>query len=202
MQQELLIKLSLLQEQISTTLYSFITNNTIGFLILVLSIYSLVVRSFHSSLIGSWFVNFIGVFFHEFAHAIVGLILGAKPQKFIIFPERHVLENGKSCYVLGSVEFSNLNWFNTTATAMAPLLLLFVAYWIENNFWHYFQTNSLINIVLYIYLLIVFIINSIPSSVDFKMALKNPLGATFFIFIVVLLVNNYNILIDFVYNLL
>ena len=160
--------LYLMQSQAVEFIYNFVLNNNIGFVALVLLIYSNLVRSSYSSLLGAWVGNFIGVFFHELAHALVGLILGAKPVSFIIVPKKEKLENGRTLYTLGNVGFKNLNWFNTFPTAMAPLLLFFIAYMIELYYWDCLKEATLLSLFLYIYLLIVFIVNAIPSGVDFK----------------------------------
>ncbi len=64
-----------------------------------------------------------GTFAHELTHFVVGLLLDAKPHGFSIWPRPH----GKG-WMLGSVSFRNLSLFNGAFVALAPLLLLPVAW--------------------------------------------------------------------------
>lgn len=65
-------------------------------------------------------LSFFGVVGHELAHYLVGFICGAKPQSISLIPEKQ----SDGSWVLGTVSFSNLTWWNSVPTAMAPLLLL------------------------------------------------------------------------------
>lgn len=127
-------------------------------------------------------VNIFGTFLHELMHFIVGFILFAKPVSFSIFPKK----SGDG-YTLGSVEFMNLTWWNSLPVAMAPLLLLGVAY----EFHYYFyeamdSVYSLKNQMIYILVMAVIIDNSIPSSVDFRVGFGS-LVVPFLIGIVILI---------------
>lgn len=55
---------------------------------------------------------------HEFAHGLVGLLLGARPSSFNLLPKRV----SKSSWRLGYVGFTRLRWWNGGAIALAPLL--------------------------------------------------------------------------------
>ncbi|WP_457748592.1 hypothetical protein [Sulfurimonas sp.] len=188
--------------QISVELLSFITDSLVGFVALVLFVSSFIKRANHT-LIGAWISNFLGVFFHELAHAVVGALLYAKPTNFVVIPKK-IENNGETVYLLGHVDFKNLRWYNSFLSGMAPFLLLFIAGFIENNYWIYFEKN-LLNYLLYVYLLVVFIVNAIPSSQDFKVSFGNILGIIFGVSIVLFLLfllSNNNITIAYLYKIL
>ncbi|MBF0138625.1 MAG: hypothetical protein HQL65_20550, partial [Magnetococcales bacterium] len=67
------------------------------------------------------FVNFFGTVLHELAHYLVGWLLLARPGRLSLWPRQTA--HG---FVLGSVSFGNLRFFNTLPTTLAPLLLLYV----------------------------------------------------------------------------
>lgn len=165
-----------LQDFLSQWVYYFAMQNTIGFVCIVLILHSLVIKANHHSLLGAWSVNLLGVFFHELSHAIVGKLLFTRPVNFIVIPEKHRTEDGKIFYSLGRVTHSKMNFFNAFPSAMAPLLLLFIAYAIQQYYWVIVPDRNLFYLILYVYLLVVFILNSIPSSIDFNVAFNSSMG--------------------------
>jgi hypothetical protein len=64
-----------------------------------------------------------GTIAHELTHFIVGFVLNAKPHGFSIWPR----PRGNS-WTLGSVSFRNIGLFNGAFVALAPLLLLPIAW--------------------------------------------------------------------------
>lgn len=72
-------------------------------------------------------VNIPGTFLHELMHYLVGSLLNARPVNFTIFPQRNL----DGDYVMGSVGFSNITFYNAVPSAMAPLLLLPIAFYIN-----------------------------------------------------------------------
>lgn len=62
---------------------------------------------------------------HEFAHWLLGYILGAKPSRIELIPRR---DPASGALILGSVSFYNLRWWNKLPVATAPLLLLPLGY--------------------------------------------------------------------------
>jgi len=169
------------KEHIVEPFFFFISNSLVGFVALVLIIASVIKRS-NTNLLTSWIANIVGTIFHELAHFIVGKILLAKPTNFSLIPHK-VEESGQKYYVLGHVGFSKLNWFNSLPVAMAPLLLLLIAYYIENNYWDLIE-YSFWNFMIFAYLLIVFIINAIPSRQDYKVAFGSIFGLLFWVTII------------------
>ncbi len=60
-----------------------------------------------------------GTIAHELSHLLLGYVLGARPQRFSLWPRR---AGGR--WVLGSVTFGNINLLNGAPVALAPLALL------------------------------------------------------------------------------
>ncbi|MBR2033501.1 MAG: hypothetical protein IKA03_02380 [Alphaproteobacteria bacterium] len=110
-------------------------------------------------------VNIPGTILHEFLHFFVGMLLNAHPCNFTIFPRRG--EDGN--YVMGSVGFRNVTFYNAVPAAMAPLLLLPIGFYINRYFLPQIQPTFL-NYVLYVLLQTIIIENAVPSKADFKVA--------------------------------
>lgn len=64
-----------------------------------------------------------GTFAHELAHLVVGFLLRAKPHGFSVWPRAH-----GHAWMLGAVAFRNVGLLNGAWVALAPLLLLPVAW--------------------------------------------------------------------------
>jgi hypothetical protein len=64
-----------------------------------------------------------GTIAHELAHFVVGMLLLAKPRGFSIWPRAH-----GDIWRLGSVSFGNIGLLNGAFVALAPLLLLPIAW--------------------------------------------------------------------------
>ena len=67
-------------------------------------------------------LTFPATVLHEFAHALLGYLLAARPRSLNLWPKRV----SASSWRLGYVGFTNLRWWNGGAVAMAPLLWLLV----------------------------------------------------------------------------
>jgi hypothetical protein len=65
---------------------------------------------------------------HELLHAVAGLLMGAKPVSMTLIPQRKP-EGG---WVLGSVMFARLRWWNSVPVGLAPLALVPAGGWV---FW-------------------------------------------------------------------
>ncbi|MBF0455002.1 MAG: hypothetical protein HQL72_09355 [Magnetococcales bacterium] len=120
--------------------------------------------------------NLLGTFFHELAHYMVGLLLGAKPSGFSLWPKPH-REGG---VVLGSVTFANLRFYNTLPTALAPLLLFILAY-LANIRLFSPQDESLFSYTLSLFIIVILLENAIPSTTDIKVAFRDKLGLTLYV---------------------
>ncbi len=119
----------------------------------------------YSSMWGSALVNIPGTFLHELMHYLVGSFFNARPVNFTIFPKRNI----DGDYVMGSVGFSNIRFYNAVPAAMAPLLLLPIAFYL-NRYGLPLMRPTLCNYVLYVLLQTILIENAIPSRADFKVA--------------------------------
>jgi hypothetical protein len=154
---------------------NFIIENKIFFTIFMTII---IVRFKYLSQTNSYLaasVYFIGTFFHELAHYLIALFTTFRwPEKISLFPkiEKH---NGTKTIVLGYVDINkkNLNIFNAFLIGMAPLLLLYLAYLVSKYFFTFYVQLFEINLgtyLLYLFLITTLIVNSVPSSADFKVA--------------------------------
>ena len=111
-----------------------------------------------------------GTFCHEVCHWVVGKVLNGQPVNFTVIPRRE----GRG-YVLGSVGFANLRWYNAFFVGMAPLFLLPAAYLLF--LWQLGARPGLgwpeATMVL---LLASLVFGSIPSAQDMRIAGRWPLG--------------------------
>ena len=119
----------------------------------------------YSSMWMSALVNIPGTFLHELMHYLVGSLLNARPVNFTIFPQRNL----DGDYVMGSVGFSNITFYNAVPSAKAPLLLLPIAFYI-NRYALPLMAPTFFNYILYVLLQTIIIENAIPSGADFKVA--------------------------------
>ena len=124
----------------------------------------------YSNIYISALVNIPGTFLHEMSHFLVGLFLNAYPTRFSLFPKKQ-----GNFYVMGSVGFNNIHFYNAVPAALAPLLLLFVGYYL--NIWFFSNIKiTYLSYILYILLQTIIIENAVPSSTDFKVAFSYPFG--------------------------
>ena len=135
------------------------------YLILLVIILMRVKYATYSRMWMSAVVNIPGTFMHELMQYFVGAILNVIPVNFTIFPKRNL----DGAYVMGSVGFSNITFYNAVPSAMAPLLLLPIAFYI-NRYALPMMTPTFFNYVLYVLLQTIIIENAIPSGADFRVA--------------------------------
>ncbi len=110
-----------------------------------------------------------GTVAHEACHAIVGLLLGARPRGFSLWPARL----GAGRWRLGSVSFANITWWNAAPTALAPLLLAPGAVWLLRT-WalNGFFTDGPLYGVGRTFLCAILLQAAWPSLQDFKIAAR------------------------------
>lgn len=105
-----------------------------------------------------------GTLLHELLHFIAGLASLGRPTGFSVIPRR--VAHG---YILGSVRFAQVRWYNAWCIGLAPLLLLpmalFLLVWRVQGL-HGFSPAEL----LWTYLLATLIYASLPSWPDIKIA--------------------------------
>ncbi len=144
-------------------LHAFFDNRF--YLILLVIILLRVKYTTYSSMWMSSLVNIPGTILHEFLHYFVGALLNARPCNFTIFPRRG--EDGN--YVMGSVGFRNITFYNAVPSAMAPLLLLPLGFYVNRLVLPQIQP-TFVNYVLYVLLQTIIIENAMPSGADFRVA--------------------------------
>jgi len=109
-----------------------------------------------------------GTFAHELSHWLTGFLTNAQPTSLSIIPRK----NGAT-YVLGSVFFRNVRWYNGAVVGFSPLLLLPCAYFIAIQRADQLQIiPSAIDVAL-LYLSAQCLIACIPSTQDIKIAMLN-----------------------------
>lgn len=167
---QLYIKLNLLVDKVNSVgfLQSFFDNRF--YLILLVIILVHLKNATYKSMFLCALINMPGTILHETMHFIVGLLLNAKPCNFTLFPRRN--ENG---YVMGSVGFTNITFYNAIPASMAPLMLLPIGFYL-NRYFLPNMTPTFTNYVLYVLLQTIIIENALPSSADFKVARMYFLG--------------------------
>jgi len=121
----------------------------------------------YSSMWMSALVNIPGTLLHELMHFCVGGLLNAQPCNFALLPKRTM----EGDYVMGSVGFRNITFYNAVPAALAPLLLLPIGFYL-NRYYLPMMTPTLGNYILYVLLQTIIVENAIPSRVDFDVAGK------------------------------
>ena len=111
-----------------------------------------------------------GVVVHESCHYIVGKAMNGNPISFSVWPRER-----EGRYVLGSVGFTNLRWYNAFFIGMAPLVMFPGAYYLL--MWRV-QTFTLnLKELVFLYLIANLISVALPSPADVKIAWgKSPIG--------------------------
>lgn len=166
----------------STEVLHLFLENRFFLILCVLILSSLKHKTYRSMLLTS-LINIPGTFLHETAHFLVGFLLNARPTSFTLIPHK-----SGDAYVMGSVGFKNIKFYNALPSAMAPLLLLVAGYYF--NIWFFAHVHlTLWRYFGYIIMQTIIIENALPSSTDFRVAFSNLLGVLFYgIIIVVALV--------------
>lgn len=165
----------ILEQQFLTLLSS-----DIGLIILAVFIQRFLQYASQSSLLLAY-LYLPGTFLHELMHYIVALLFYAYPSNFSLKATKTA-----DGYRLGSVSISNAKWYNTIPVALAPLLLLPLAFlfydmlydWGRSGWWQY---------LLFVGLMVVIVTASTPSKADIELAFKYKWGVIFYICLCALL---------------
>ena len=81
----------------------------------------------------------------------------------------------------------NKRFYNAFPAAMAPLALLWAAFWLNN--WYLANAKITIwNYLVFILLETIIIENAVPSSTDFRVAFSRPLGIVLYGFLLAALI--------------
>lgn len=152
-------------------------DNRFYLILLVIILVRFKYTTYHSMWMSS-LVNIPGTILHESMHYLVGLVLNARPCNFTIFPRRG--EDGN--YVMGSVGFRNVTFYNAVPASMAPLLLLPIGFYI-NRYVLPALPPTFVNYVLYVLLQTIIIENAVPSRADFRVAGMYVVGVVMYAFV-------------------
>ncbi len=147
-----------------------VVNNRFLMILLVIVLLKMKYATY-SSMWLSALINIPGTILHESMHFIVGLFLNAYPTSYDLIPRK----DGFGNYVMGSVGFRNITFYNALPSALAPLFLLPIGYYLNRWYFNNFDI-TLGNYLLYILLQTVIIENAVPSVTDFKVGLSYPAG--------------------------
>jgi hypothetical protein len=124
-----------------------------------------------------------GTLLHEFAHLIVGFITGGRPAGFTIIPRRTIgiTTDGseRRVWVLGSVTITNPSVLSALPTALAPLLLIPVAWFLYRTWFVWFPSDLPHTLLMYV-AVVVCCGSSLPSSQDVAVAFSRPLGVALY----------------------
>lgn len=112
-----------------------------------------------------------GTVLHELSHLVVATLTGGRPVGFSIIPRRE----GRGRWVLGSVTIGNPSAVAALPSALAPLLLNLLAYYLYLNWQTWFPADLPHTLLMYVALYI-FCYSSVPSGQDFKVAVSRPAG--------------------------
>ena len=162
---QLYIKLNLLVDKVNSVgfLQSFFDNRF--FLILLVIVLLHLKNATYRSMFMCALINIPGTFLHELMHFVVGLFLNARPCNFTLIPRRG--EHGG--YVMGSVGFTNITFYNAVPSSLAPLLLLPIGFYVNRYLLPEIEP-TFTNYILYVLLQTIIIENAMPSSADFRVA--------------------------------
>lgn len=145
-------------------LYMNLIENRFFLIVLVISL----MRAKYATYSNMWLsalVNIPGTILHELMHFVIGWIMNAHPCNFTVFPRRDL--NGN--YVMGSVGFRNVTFYNAVPAALAPVLLLPLGFYI-NRYLLPLIPMDLTNYIAYVLLQTIIIENAMPSRADFRVA--------------------------------
>ena len=150
-------------------------NNRFYLILLVVFLTRLKYATYNSLWVSS-LVNIPGTLLHELMHFLVGGFLNAQPCNFTILPRR----SPSGDYVMGSVGFRNITFYNAVPAALAPLLLLPIGFYFNRYFLP--QMNpTLFNYIFYVLLQTIIVENAIPSRTDFNVAGQYFTGVVLYI---------------------
>ena len=128
-----------------------------------------------------WILAWPGTVVHELMHLIVGTVTLGNPVSFNVFPEPPT-DRGQC---LGSVEFSNIGWWNALPVGIAPLLILpfAIGYAAKMHFeftwWGWFTAWVVASIISQCW----------PSGSDWRIAFSNKTGLAFYAFLAYLAIH-------------
>jgi hypothetical protein len=123
-----------------------------------------------------WLILFAlpGTILHEMAHYLVALVTGGSPRGFSIIPRTRAFADGSSRrqWVLGSVSLAKAGALSAVPTALAPLGLIVVAWYLYGHWFAWFPADTPHTLLLYgvVYL---FCYSAVPSRADLQVAFSS-----------------------------
>lgn len=102
----------------SPELYYSLVDNRFFLIVLVIFLMRLTHATYRSLWLSA-LVNIPGTVLHELMHFLIGGFMNARPCNFTIIPRR---DPATGAYVMGSVGFRNVTFYNAIPAALAPLL--------------------------------------------------------------------------------
>jgi len=135
-------------------------------IMLVVSLYAIRRWASSTNIVVICLVALPGVALHETSHLILGLVFRARPCGFNLIPER----NHHGGWTLGSVEFGRVTALNAVPIALAPLLLLALAYGLFSVWPSLFPSPTLLTTLWLYAAMFVLSYESIPSRQDIRVA--------------------------------
>ena len=112
-----------------------------------------------------------GTLLHELSHLVVAAVTGGRPVGFSVIPRRE----GGERWRLGSVTISRPGPISALPSALAPLALNLVAYYLYLGWGSWFPRDLPHTLLMYL-VIYLFSYSSIPSGQDLKVALSSPTG--------------------------
>lgn len=109
-----------------------------------------------------------GTFLHELAHFCAGVVTNARPVSFSVWPRRAALNR----WVLGSVSFANIRWYNAIFVGLAPVLVLSVPPLLAIARLKYASAYGWLDILLAVLIAPAYL-SCLPSRADLAIALKS-----------------------------
>lgn len=120
--------------------------------------------------VGVFFLALPGIFVHEFAHWLIAFVLRSSPSSFLLFPRKE----SPTVWVLGSVQFEP-HWWSAGLVALAPGYLVPLAAWLISL--HAMGLNT-VGQIMGGYAVVTLLWSALPSTQDWRIAIRYPLGTT------------------------
>lgn len=109
-----------------------------------------------------------GTLVHEALHLLVGTLLNGRPVSFSLWPRRV----GHGQWILGSVGFVNLRWYNAVFIGLAPLLAIVLVVFLAPPLPPAGWTPQSTDVVRWL-LATPLLAMCLPSATDWKLAMKS-----------------------------
>ncbi|WP_243656603.1 hypothetical protein [Paucimonas lemoignei] len=109
-----------------------------------------------------------GTLLHELAHFLAGALTNARPAAFSVWPRR----DGSNRWILGSVSFKNIRWYNAAFVGLAPITALAVPPFLAIARLRYGVAYSWLDILIAVLIAPIYL-SALPSREDMLIALRS-----------------------------